>query len=364
MAPPVISEERRRHLRRADDRQFRAILDADADGVVVVDHEGVICYANPAAATMLGRPSDVLVGELFGYPLVAGATAELNLVRAADAEAIVEMRVVATEWDGEPALLASLRDVTDRRRLEAERAARLRAEAERAAADAALQARDAFLALAAHELKTPLTRIALFVQDVLRRLPRQERGANGDTARDALLLVDRETAHLARLVNHMLDLARIEDGTFVLDRKPTDLRELVDRVVARVRSSTDNAELSATLPDRPLVVPVDAGAVGAVVTSLVAGAVRQSAEPAAIDVRLNRERTGARLVVQDGAGALPADARAALSDPTLSVVDAAAVTSLGVAVHVTRRIVEMHGGDVVVDFPDDRGTRVTITLPA
>jgi signal transduction histidine kinase/ActR/RegA family two-component response regulator len=113
---------------------LRRILDRLADAVVVVDSEGVVKLANPAAEELFARPAQELVGDCFGLPLVAGETTEVDLKGGQNAE----MRVVELPWEGQPAWLASLRDVTMRRRAEEaarslwrERTAREAAEEER-----------------------------------------------------------------------------------------------------------------------------------------------------------------------------------------------------------------------------------------
>jgi signal transduction histidine kinase len=111
------------------DAGLRNILDAYADGVVVVDQDGVVCFANPAAEQLFARRADELVGRMFGFPLVAGATTEVDVLRPLGAPCVVEMRVVRTEWAGRAAYLASLRDVTDRKQAEAARAELIREQA-------------------------------------------------------------------------------------------------------------------------------------------------------------------------------------------------------------------------------------------
>lgn len=100
------------------DARFRALVEAVADALLVVSSQGAIVYANPAAGTLFGRPHTELVGEHFGVPLVTGETTEVDVRRADGVERVVEMRTVASTWYGEPAHLASLRDVTDRKKAE------------------------------------------------------------------------------------------------------------------------------------------------------------------------------------------------------------------------------------------------------
>ncbi len=97
---------------------FDKFILQNADGIIVVNHEGLIRLANPAAAVLFGRPADELVGYLFGFPVVSGETSELDIICRDGQHIIAEMRVVETEWAGEAVYLASIRDITGRKRLE------------------------------------------------------------------------------------------------------------------------------------------------------------------------------------------------------------------------------------------------------
>lgn len=99
----------------SDDAQLREIVSANADGIIVVDADGVVRFINPAAAAILGRRHDELLGQTFGFPVLRGDRAEIDLLHPDGACQVAEMRVVDTEWEGGPALLVSLRDITEHR---------------------------------------------------------------------------------------------------------------------------------------------------------------------------------------------------------------------------------------------------------
>ena len=106
----VGGEEGDMHDRAIDPgMNLRSVIDSLGDGVLVLESSGDILFANRAAELMLARPSSELIGEPLEIPIPSG-----------DQTGRVEMRVVMTEWDGEPASLILFRDTTGRRRTEQE----------------------------------------------------------------------------------------------------------------------------------------------------------------------------------------------------------------------------------------------------
>ncbi len=99
---------------------FTSIVEKTGEGIAVFDRGGRILYANPASARLLGRSPDQLIGARYGRPLVAGETSEIKGFYADGDERVLEMRVENTDWNGKPALLAMLRDITERKRAEKE----------------------------------------------------------------------------------------------------------------------------------------------------------------------------------------------------------------------------------------------------
>ncbi len=96
---------------------FRQLIEKTADGVLVIGVDGRIAYANPAARELLDREAAELVGMPFGIPLAPGEIAEIDLCSRETGQnsAVVEMRVVEVEWQSQRALLATLRDITQRK---------------------------------------------------------------------------------------------------------------------------------------------------------------------------------------------------------------------------------------------------------
>ncbi|GFO57240.1 hypothetical protein GMSM_42470 [Geomonas sp. Red276] len=105
---------------RASEARFHNIVSISTEGILILDRAGCIIFANSAAASLFGRKVEKLLGEQFGFPIVAGETTELDIPGREGKPRIAEMRVVGTEWEGKPACLATLRDITERRHAEHE----------------------------------------------------------------------------------------------------------------------------------------------------------------------------------------------------------------------------------------------------
>ncbi|MGN6314123.1 MAG: GAF domain-containing protein [Rhodanobacteraceae bacterium] len=127
----------------AGEGSWRGLIERSHDGVLVVGTEGRVCYANPAAAVLLGWSVEQLVGSMYGYPLCEGPPSQVEIARASTPSLTVEMRLSQTTWNGAPAWFVHLHDITERRRvtaLEKERMALLAAMAEGASLQEVLNA--------------------------------------------------------------------------------------------------------------------------------------------------------------------------------------------------------------------------------
>jgi PAS domain S-box-containing protein len=112
----LIKAKRAQEMLRNTESNLRRIIANNADGMIVVDGNGIVRFLNPAAEALFGRKAGELLGETFGYPLLVGEKTEIDIVRKAGRAVKVEMRTVEIEWDGRSGCLASLRDITKRNR--------------------------------------------------------------------------------------------------------------------------------------------------------------------------------------------------------------------------------------------------------
>jgi len=106
---------------------FHNIVERSVDGILIVDKDGIVLFVNSATELLFGHKAEKLVNELFGFPIVADKSMEIQIIRKGREIGTGEIRVVETEWEDESAYLVSIRDITERKQAE-ENQERLRQE--------------------------------------------------------------------------------------------------------------------------------------------------------------------------------------------------------------------------------------------
>lgn len=254
-------------------------------------------------------------------------------------------------------------EIAQRRQAEEQLRVALAAEqTARDAAERALQLRDEFLSTAAHELKTPLTSLVCSAQLALRRLERQGQLEPNQIA-SSLNLIEGQGKKLARLLNQLLDVTRLETGKITLECAPTDLAVLVEQAVIGARAWSDRHEIVLTSP-ASLEAEVDSLRLEQVLANLLDNAVKYSPDGGLIDVVLAQSGpTTVELSVRDRGLGIPPEQRGQIFERFYQAHGSGYRSGLGLGLHVSRQIVEMHDGAIRAEFPPDGGSRFVVTLP-
>jgi PAS domain S-box-containing protein len=243
-----------------------------------------------------------------------------------------------------------------------ERAARAEADAARAQAESTNREKDEFLAMLAHELRNPLGPI-LHAAEVLG----QHEGLEA-APRRAVGMIERQARHMARLLEDLLDVARITRGRISLRSETLDLREPVSQAVEAQRAGFEarGQRISLALPGGPVPVLGDPARLQQVVGNLLHNARKYSPEGGTVRVTLVRSGSAAELHVEDeGIGIAPEHLSSIFelfvqANPTLARTEG----GLGVGLTLVRGVVDLHGGSVSASSEGiGRGTRFTVTLP-
>ncbi len=101
------------HAQHSSEARLHSILNQQVDAILIIDNQGMVRFANHAAAHLFERRRDEMVGQTFGLPILNNHPTEIDIIRQNRAPAVAQMYVVPTEWEGEQSALIELHDVTD-----------------------------------------------------------------------------------------------------------------------------------------------------------------------------------------------------------------------------------------------------------
>jgi excisionase family DNA binding protein len=309
-----------------------------------------------AFSLLCGYPMDRFGGEALAE-LLGGVCAQHSRVVPTErytalTDADERLRVVIALQQQAQSLEA---EIAERKRVEDELRVSL------AATRAALRSRDEFLATASHELRTPLTALSGQAQLALRRIGRD--GPEPKRFEHSLRTIASQADKLARLVNELLDISRLESGKLQLNRQPTDLVALVEQAVIVARDVTDRHFISF---DAPATLPADVDQLRLeqVVNNLLDNAVKYSPQGGDVEVILAERRPGeVELTVRDHGLGIGPEKRAQIFERYYQAHGDGFRSGMGLGLYITREIVELHGGGIDAEFPADGGTRFIVRLP-
>ena len=242
-------------------------------------------------------------------------------------------------------------------------------EAERTArrvAQAAVRAREEFLSIAAHELKTPMTTLRGTVQLGMRRLE-QEGEIEAKRLERYLRTVDEQSTKLVRLTEQLLDVSRIQSGQLSLERRELDVVPLVAGVVEAAQARTDRHRVTLDVPQRARLV-ADPLRLEQVLNNLLDNAVKYSPDGGAIEVGLvevtgNDGRAEWEISVCDHGLGIPSEHLPHIFERLYQGHTMSYAPGMGLGLYVARQIVELHGGRIEAESPRGGGARFVVHLP-
>ena len=222
------------------------------------------------------------------------------------------------------------------------------------------RAKDEFLAMLGHELRNPIGAITGAV-GVLDRV-----GGREAEVRRVFEVIERQTRHLGRLVDDLLDVSRVTSGRIVLDRRPLNLGEIVTRCVSTVPAGrADDPRITVTAD--AVWVLGDETRLDQIVVNLLVNAVKYTPHPGEVEIGVTADAGDAVLCVRDTGVGIPADMLSRVFDLFFQVEGDIERTKggLGIGLTLVRRLVELHGGTIVATSDGaGRGSAFTVRLPA
>jgi signal transduction histidine kinase len=318
------------------------IVAASADGIVAVDDQGVIRVCNRAAEELLARPARDLIGAPFGFPVVAGRAAEVELMLPGGGERVVEMRATTATLDGQRLHIAALRDVTHRKQAERE-------------LQAALEHQNVVVAIAAHELHNPLAAISVLahvLQDQHDTMTPSER------ARIIDRIVER-TARLQLLVRKLLTASSIDAAGVQPIPGRVPVLEIIVEQLADIEAKPGEIQVSCS---PGLAVIADRAEFSMMLANYLDNALTYAGPPVQIEAA---EQVGcAEIRVTDHGAGVPASFIPHLFDRYARAAEAEhKAEGTGLGLWIVRAFAHANGGDAWYEPSETGGSCFCLRLP-
>jgi PAS domain S-box-containing protein len=370
---------------RAEESRARlaAIVDSSDDAIVGKTLDGIITSWNRAAEKMFGWTAAEAVGRHIMLIVPADRRAEedhvlatlrrgdrvdhFDTVRVAKDGRLLDVSLsVSPIADAAGRIVGAstiARDITERRRMEAELTRLLALEqAARAQAQSASRAKDELLATVSHELRTPMSAVLGWARML------QSADLDEATRARALEVIVRSSAAQLRLIDDLLDVSRIVTGNMRLELQPLNIRTVIEAALDAIRPAarSKSIDLAVDLGAAPVMVVGAADRLQQVVWNIVMNAVKFTPRLGRIDVRLRERGDEIEMSVTDSGEGIASEALPHIFD-RFRQEDSSTTrkhTGLGLGLALVRHIVELHGGVVSAESPGKgQGATFTVRLP-
>ena len=362
------------------ERQLAAIVQTAMDAIISVDAQFKVVLFNGAAARIFGVAPEEVIGQPIDRflppevaPLHAGHMAayaqhgitrrmggqvrELTAIRANGERFPIEASISRTGSGDRLLMTVMARDVTQLRQTEKAQLARI-------AAEAANQAKTAFISRISHELRTPLNAMLGFAQ----LLRAEARDALGPRQREQLDLVLQAGAHLRLLVDETLDISRIEAGRMPIAHRDFELCELLDGVL---RMCTPQAEEFGVVLEAgfarhgPVLMQTDPDRLRQILMNLVSNAIKYNRPGGRVRLDVETDPHFVHVLVSDNGLGMSEAQQEQLFQPFNRLGrELSGVQGTGIGLVLARQLAGLLDGELTLDSREGEGTLARLTLPA
>jgi len=225
----------------------------------------------------------------------------------------------------------------------------------------ATRLRDAFISVAAHELKTPISSLRLSAQ-LAERVLRQTDTPEQERLQRQIQTVIEQSVKLARLVEQMLDVSRVKAGRLEIEPQQTDLVPLIRSIVEGASPKSEKHQLSFQGPESIEAV-IDPLRLEQVLVNLVDNAIKYSPHGGSIHVDASERDGTIHIAVRDHGLGIPPEHRERIFEQFYQAHAGGSAAGMGLGLYISRQIAELHGGTLTAEFPEDGGSQFVLTLP-
>lgn len=335
----------------------RTLLQSNADAMIVVDHHQKVRFVNPAAEALLQQSADAVLNTELNFFFTVGEIREVTLPGTQAEPVIAEMRVTEILWEGHRAALATLRDVSARKKIEntLQRA--------KETAEAAAQAKADFLANVSHEIRTPMNGIIGMTDLLFDTVLTEEQ-------KDFAATVKHSAQSLLSIINQILDFSKIEAGKLALEVLDFDLHTTLESVTDIFAKTCADKQLELAVligHEVPTALGGDPGRVRQILINLIGNAIKFT-ERGEVVVRVSLAadtdtHTLLRFAVCDTGIGIPPHRMDSLFQ-SFSQVDTSMTRQYGgtgLGLVISKQLANLMGGEMGVESEQGKGSTFWFT---
>ena len=377
-----VEADQKKLDQRLRDQQFytRSLIESNIDAIMTTDPSGIITDVNKQMEVLTDCTRDELIGAPFINYFTDSNLAEAAIKLVLSEKKVTNYELTASARDGKRTVVslnfmtfydrdrtlqgvfAAARDITERKRSEqALQETNIELESAKSAAEKANLAKSDFLSSMSHELRSPLNAILGFAQ-----LMESDTPTPSDSQKESIAQILHAGWHLLKLINEVLDLAVVESGKVSLSPEPVSLSEVISECQAMMEPLAQKSGINMIFPvfGTPIFVNADRTRVKQVLINLLSNAIKYNRSKGTVEVKcttIGPERM--RISVRDTGAGLPPEKLAQLFQPFNRLgQEAGSVAGTGIGLVVTKRLVELMGGDIGVESIVGAGSEFWIEL--
>jgi len=327
-------------------------------GVLVLDSQGRVEYANGAAAVTLGRRRETLAGSTIDELVTCADSAKVLR------DAVVQRKRATVEVTGDTehhertvfrmtvkplrrgdvgATMMLIEDVTQQR--------------------VADESRNAFVTQATHDLRTPLTNIRLYLETLTDQVE-----ADAGVRAKCLNVINGEVRRLERIVSDMLSVSEIEAGSLSLRNDDVHPAAMFEDIEADFKAQAEDKEITLKfdLPPKLVNFSGDRDKLTSVLHNLIGNALKYTPAGGTVSVQVEQSTYALSVAVSDNGIGIDAEECELIFERFYRSRDrrVSGITGSGLGLALARRIARLHGGDVTVKSAPDKGSTFTLSLPS
>jgi PAS domain S-box-containing protein len=380
-----FESEQKRLDQRLRDQQFytRSLIESNIDALIATDPSGIISDVNKQMEALTGCSRDELIGAPFKNYFTDAMRAEAGIKRVLSETKLTDYELTARARDGKETVVsynattfydrdrtlqgvfASARDITERKILDqALQETNLALQSAKQAAEKANLAKSDFLSNMSHELRSPLNAILGFSQLMQSGMP-----APTQVQRQSIEQILQAGWYLLELINEILDLALIESGKLSLSREPTSLADVLSDCRGMIEPLAMKCGIGLIFPlfdDSSPFVKADRTRLKQVLINLLSNAIKYNRAGGTVEVICTMSATRlTRISVNDTGDGLTAEKLAQLFQPFNRLgQESGNEEGTGIGLVVSKRLVELMGGEIGVESTVGTGSEFWIDLHA